>query len=160
MRRALRACFKNGMDKKSGQTAELNSDHGDINPGFGAGDRAFVVAHQSALVHQPTEGAFDDPTVRQHFKALHIIRAFDISRAIRRAGKEYLRHSNELDHPRGLLGHMFLDRQNDPEPTVLSVVPGKTYYFKVMGMGLGASLWRMDEFTALQELQHCRLLKM
>ena len=41
----LRVCFKNGTDRKSGQTAQLNSDHGDINPCFGAGDRTFVVAH-------------------------------------------------------------------------------------------------------------------
>jgi hypothetical protein len=30
------------MDKKSGQAAELNSDHGDINAGFSARDRAFI----------------------------------------------------------------------------------------------------------------------
>ncbi|MEO6034345.1 MAG: hypothetical protein ABIQ35_03735, partial [Verrucomicrobiota bacterium] len=32
---------------ESGQSAELDSDHGDEDPGFGTGGRSFVIAHQS-----------------------------------------------------------------------------------------------------------------
>jgi len=65
------------MVKESGQSAELNTDHGDINPRLGAGGRAFIIAYQAAMVHQPAEGAFDQPAPRQDFKALNIIGAFD-----------------------------------------------------------------------------------
>ena len=64
------------MVKKSGQSAELNSDHSDMDPSLGAGDCAFIVSDQAAVVHQPTESTFDDPAPRQHFKATHIIGAF------------------------------------------------------------------------------------
>jgi len=40
--RLLESVLKIDMDKKSGQAAELNSDHGDINAGFSARDRAFI----------------------------------------------------------------------------------------------------------------------
>ena len=33
----LESVLKMGIDRKSSQTADLDSDHGDINPGFGAG---------------------------------------------------------------------------------------------------------------------------
>jgi Beta xylosidase C-terminal Concanavalin A-like domain len=65
------------MSEESGQSAELNSDHGDIDPGFGAGLGGFVIAHQSPLAHEPTEGSFHDPAARQHFEADHIVGAFD-----------------------------------------------------------------------------------
>src|SRR5665213_3836301 len=55
--------------EESSQPAELNSDHGDIDPGHGTGFGGFVIAHESALVHQPAEGAFHDPAARQHFEA-------------------------------------------------------------------------------------------
>jgi hypothetical protein len=50
------------MDKKSSQTADLNSDHGGINLGFGAGDHAFVVAHLAAMAPQATKGCFRPPS--------------------------------------------------------------------------------------------------
>ncbi len=65
------------MVKESGQSAELNSDHGNVDPCFGAGRRAFVIADQASVVHQPAESAFDHPAPRQDFKALNIIGAFD-----------------------------------------------------------------------------------
>jgi len=64
-------------DKESSQSAELNSDHGDIDPGFGTGLSGFVIAHQSPLAHQPAEGAFHDPAARQDFEAHRGIGAFD-----------------------------------------------------------------------------------
>ena len=65
------------MVKGSGQSAELNTDHRDIDPSFGAGDGAFVIAHQATVVHQPTESAFDHPAPWQDFKALNRIGALD-----------------------------------------------------------------------------------
>ena len=64
-------------DKESSQSAELNSYHRDIDPSFGAGLRGFVIAHQSALTHQPAEGAFHDPTAWQYGEASGIVGAFD-----------------------------------------------------------------------------------
>src|SRR5208282_5114959 len=63
--------------KESSQSAELNSDHGDIDPSFGTGLRGFVIAHESPLAHQPTEGSLHDPAARQHFEAHGGIGAFD-----------------------------------------------------------------------------------
>ena len=63
--------------EESSQSAELNSYHGDINPGFGAGLGSFVITDQSPLAHQPAEGAFHDPTARQYGEAGGIVGAFD-----------------------------------------------------------------------------------
>ena len=65
------------MSEELGQSAELNTDHGDIDPGFGAGLGGFVIAHESPLTHEPAEGAFHDPAARQHFEADGIVGAFD-----------------------------------------------------------------------------------
>jgi hypothetical protein len=59
----------------------------------------------------------------------------------------------------GLLGRMFLNQQDDPTPTLLSIELGKTYYFRTTGGGLHVSFLRMDEYTALQELLQCRRVK-
>src|SRR5271169_2482337 len=64
-------------DEESSQSAELNSYHRDMDPSFGAGLGGFVVAHQSPLAHQPTEGSLHDPTARQDFEADGGVRAFD-----------------------------------------------------------------------------------
>jgi len=48
-------------DEESSQTAELNSDHRDIDPRHSAGFGGFVIAHESPLVHQPAEGALHHP---------------------------------------------------------------------------------------------------
>ena len=64
-------------DEASSQSAELNSYHRDINPGFGACLGGFVIAHQSPLPHQPAKGAFHDPAVGQYFETGEVIRTFD-----------------------------------------------------------------------------------
>ena len=63
--------------EESSQTAELNSDHRDIDPRHGAGFGGFVIAHESPLVHQPAEGALHDPAACQYFEALGRVRAFN-----------------------------------------------------------------------------------
>src|ERR1035438_7112139 len=64
-------------DEESSQAAELNADHGDTDPSFSAGFRGFVIADQSALPHQPAEGALNDPTAWQDFETRGVIGAFD-----------------------------------------------------------------------------------
>src|SRR5512135_3437073 len=63
--------------EESSESAELNSDHGDVDPSLGTGCSSFVIAHQSPLVHQPAEGALDDPAASQYFEALGGIGTFD-----------------------------------------------------------------------------------
>ncbi len=61
----------------SSKSAELDADHGDVNPSFGAGLGGFVIAHQPPLVHQPAEGALDDPAAGQDFETAGVVGAFD-----------------------------------------------------------------------------------
>ena len=64
-------------EKVSSEAAELDADHGDVDPSLGAGGGRFIVAHQTAVVHQPAEGAFHDPAARQDVEALAGVGAFD-----------------------------------------------------------------------------------
>ena len=64
-------------DKESSQSAELDLDHSDIDPSCSAGFGGFIITHESPLVHQPAEGAFDHPAVRQDFEASEVVRALD-----------------------------------------------------------------------------------
>ena len=64
-------------DEESSQAAELNADHRDIDPSFGAGLRGFIIAHESPLMHQPTEGALDDPAAWQDLETSDGVGAFD-----------------------------------------------------------------------------------
>ena len=64
-------------DKESSESAELNSDHGDIDPSCGAGLGGFIITHESPLQHQPAEGAFHDPPPGQDFEAREVVRTFD-----------------------------------------------------------------------------------
>jgi len=64
-------------DEESSKSAELDSYHRDINPGDRARLGGFVIADQAPLVHQPTEGALDDPAACQYFETLGEVGAFD-----------------------------------------------------------------------------------
>ena len=59
------------------QSAELNSDPGDPDPSFGARLGGLVLAHQSAMVHQPAQGPLHHPTIWQDPKAFRIIGTLD-----------------------------------------------------------------------------------
>ena len=61
----------------SGESAELDSYHCDINPGLGAGFALFVIPHEAAMAHEPAEGAFHHPTPRENFEAARAVGAFD-----------------------------------------------------------------------------------
>jgi len=63
--------------EESSQTAELNSDHRDVDPCHGAGLGGFIITHESPLVHQPAEGALHDPAACQDFEALGRVGAFN-----------------------------------------------------------------------------------
>jgi hypothetical protein len=64
------------IDQESSQAAELDSYHRDVDPSLGAGVGSFVITHESALTHQPAEGPFHDPAMRQDLEAGEIIRTF------------------------------------------------------------------------------------
>ena len=63
--------------EESSQTAELNSDHRDVDPSFGAGLGGFVITDESALVHQPAKGSLHDPAPSQYFEAFGGVGAFN-----------------------------------------------------------------------------------
>ncbi len=55
--------------EESSRSAALNAEHRDIGPRHGAGLGGFVIAHESALGHQPAGGAPSPPAARQDFEA-------------------------------------------------------------------------------------------
>src|ERR1039457_5831743 len=64
-------------DEASSEAAKLDSNHGDIYPSLGAGLGGFVIAHPSALTHQPAEGSLHDPAAGEDFEAGRVIGTFD-----------------------------------------------------------------------------------
>src|SRR5260221_4029194 len=62
---------------ESSEAAELNADHGQMNPRFSARFGALVVSYEASLAHQPAKGSLDNPAPGQDRKSLHIVRAFD-----------------------------------------------------------------------------------
>jgi len=63
--------------KESSQSAELNSDHRDIDASFGAGLGGLVIACESPMPHQPAEGSLHDPAERQDFETRSMVRTLD-----------------------------------------------------------------------------------
>jgi hypothetical protein len=57
------------------QSAQHDSDHADVQPSLGVGGLNFIMAHQAAMFHKPTEGPFDDPAFAQHFEATLVLQA-------------------------------------------------------------------------------------
>ena len=62
---------------ESGETPKLNTDHGQLDPGFSAGCSSLVVTHQPTMTHQPTESTFHHPASWKHGKAMEIGGTFD-----------------------------------------------------------------------------------
>ena len=52
--------------------------HGEINPAGGGSGSLFVIAYQTAAVHQPAEGAFDHPAFGQNDEAMGIAALDDL----------------------------------------------------------------------------------
>src|SRR5204862_2085409 len=50
---------------------------GDVNPGFGAGDRSLEILGQAAVSIEPSEGSLDDPSPWQELKSGRVSGAFD-----------------------------------------------------------------------------------
>lgn len=65
------------MGKDSSQSAELDSDHCDVDPSFGARLCGFVIAHEPSVEHQPAERPFYSPAAGQDFEALGMVGALD-----------------------------------------------------------------------------------
>jgi hypothetical protein len=52
----------------------------------------------------------------------------------------------------GIFGAMGLVDFSRPQPVVLMVEPGKTYYLKVIGAGANVNFWRVDQEIGSREL--------
>ena len=57
------------------ESAQLDTDHGEVNPSLGAGVGALVVPHQTSVAHQPAQRSLYNPSPRKHDKARQIIGA-------------------------------------------------------------------------------------
>lgn len=63
------------MNWALGQPPDHDTNHGNIDPRLGVFGLGFVVPHQAAMFHEPTEGAFHDPALGQHDEAALILKA-------------------------------------------------------------------------------------
>ena len=61
----------------SGQSPKEQLHGGDVNPGFGAGDRSLEIFGEAAVSIKPSEGSFDDPSAREQLKSGRVSGAFD-----------------------------------------------------------------------------------
>src|SRR6266446_100932 len=61
----------------SGESPDEQLYGGDVNPGFGAGDRSLEILGQAAVSIEPSEGSFDDPSPWEQLKACSVSGAFD-----------------------------------------------------------------------------------
>ena len=61
----------------SGQSPNEQLHGGDVNPGFGAGDRSLEILGEAAVSIEPSEGSFDDPLTREQLKPGRVSGAFD-----------------------------------------------------------------------------------
>ena len=61
----------------SGQSAEYEAYHGDVNEPCGAGFGLFVVPGQSSVLNQPRKGRLDDPAFRKDMESSQVVGAFD-----------------------------------------------------------------------------------
>lgn len=61
---------------ESSQPVELNANHPDMDPDFGAGLRGFIIAHEQPLLHQPARGSFDDTAAWQELETRDVVGAF------------------------------------------------------------------------------------
>lgn len=52
-----------------GESSAHEVDHGHLDHGFRAVGVGFVVAGETAVMHEPAEGPLDDPASRNHLKA-------------------------------------------------------------------------------------------
>jgi len=61
----------------SGESPHEQLHGGDVNPGFGAGDRSLEILGQAAVSIEPSKGSFDDPSPWQQLKSGRVSGAFD-----------------------------------------------------------------------------------
>jgi hypothetical protein len=62
---------------RAGQSPNKELHGGDVNPGFGAGNRSLEIFGQTAVSVEPSEGSFDDPSLWQQLKSGRVSGAFD-----------------------------------------------------------------------------------
>ena len=72
----------------SSQSPNEELHGGDVNPGFGAGDRSLEIFGQTAVSIEPSEGSFDDPSPGEQLKSDRVSGAFDdLDRPVTEFGK-------------------------------------------------------------------------
>src|SRR5258708_24332947 len=57
------------MNMDSGQLAEHDSNHADVQPSLRMGGLDFIMTDQAAMFHKPTKSPLDNPAFRQGRKA-------------------------------------------------------------------------------------------
>ena len=61
----------------SGQSSYLDTYHGEEDEGLGAGLCGLIIADETAVAHEPAEGALHDPAAGQHREAAGVVGTFD-----------------------------------------------------------------------------------
>src|SRR5215216_5870727 len=80
----LRVCLRMSL---VANPAEKKASHCDVDHGLGDVEAVLVVAHETPPAHEPSEGALDHPTARQHLEAgLLIDAAHDLDDEIEEGG--------------------------------------------------------------------------
>ena len=91
-------------------SAEHDADHGHPDEGFGDAAVALEIAGQAAVLADPAQRAFNNPSLRQHDKAMLVAAAHDLNGPAARAG-----HGRR--HPRPLISGITdnpLDEREQP----------------------------------------------
>ena len=67
-------------------SANHDADHGHPHEGFGDAAMALEIVGQTVVVAEPAQRAFDNPSLRQHDKAVFVAAAHDLNGSAARAG--------------------------------------------------------------------------
>ena len=118
----------------AGQSPDEQLHGGDVNPGFGAGDRSLEILGQAAVSIEPSEGSFDDPSPWEELKTGRVGGAFDnldgplaeFGESVTQIGAVIDTVGEEMAQP----GKQIMDRRNDK--------PGTIAILDICGVHLGS----------------------
>src|SRR5438552_18433743 len=106
----------------AGQSPDEQLHGGDVNPGFGAGDRSLEILGRAAVSIEPSEGSFDDPSPWEKLKSGRVGGAFDnldgplaeFGESVTQIGAVIDTVGEEMAQP----GKQIMDRRNDKPGTI------------------------------------------
>src|SRR5438552_13316125 len=118
----------------AGQSPDEQLHGGNVNPGFGAGDRSLEILGQAAVSIEPSEGSFDDPSPWEKLKSGRVGGAFDnldgplaeFGESVTQIGAVIDTVGEEMAQP----GKQIMDRRNDK--------PGTIAILDICGVHLGS----------------------